>query len=180
MVTICIAYFVPMSRHIGIQNGRHLKSTFLIIFESNVAIDLILVPKCMFFGVRNPMVTICIVYFLPMRRHIGFQNGRNLKSTFLIICRFNAAIDSILASKCMFWGARNPMVTICIAYFAPMSRHIGIQNGRHLKSTFSIISGSNAAIDSILVSKCMFCGARNPMATLCIVYFLSMSRHIGF
>ena len=127
-VMICIVYcFLPMSRHIGFQNGRHLKSTFSSISGFNVAIDSILVSKGMFCGAKNPMVTICIVYFLPMRRHIGFQNGRNLKSTFLIICRFNAAIDSILASKCMFWGARNLMVTICIAYFLPMSRHIGFQ-----------------------------------------------------
>ena len=42
-------------------------------------------------------------------------------------------------------------------------RHIGFQNGRHLKSTFDIISGHNAAIDLILVSKCILLGARNPM-----------------
>ena len=91
-------------------------------------------------------------------RHIGIQNGRHLKSTFSIISGSNAAIDSILVSKCMFCGARNPMVTICIAYFLPKSRHIGFQNGCHLKSSFSIISGSNGAIDSILVSECMFWG----------------------
>ena len=47
-----------------------------------------------------------------------------------------------------------------------MSAKIGFQNGRHLKSTFAIICGSNAAIDLILVSKCMFFGARNPMVTI--------------
>jgi len=47
--------------------------------------------------------------------------------------------------------------------FSLYVRHIGFQNGRHLKSTFAIISGHNAAIDLILVSICMFLGARNPM-----------------
>ena len=102
------------------------------------------------------MVTICIACFLSMTRHIGFQNGRHLKSTLSIIFRSNGAIDSILVSKCMFWGAWNPMVTIRIAYFLPISRHIGFQNGCPLKSTFSIIFRPNAAIDLILMSKFMF------------------------
>ena len=55
-----------------------------------------------------------------------------------------------------FWGAGNPMMLICIAYFLPISRHIGFQNSWPLKSTFSIIFRSNAAIDSILMSKFMF------------------------
>ena len=37
-------------RHIGFQNGRHLKSAYAIIYGHNAAIDLILVFKCMFFG----------------------------------------------------------------------------------------------------------------------------------
>ena len=45
------------------------------------------------------------------------------------------------------------MGIICIE---PMGHHIGFQNGRHMKSTFAIISESNAAINFILVSKCMF------------------------
>jgi len=44
--------------------------------------------------------------------------------------------------------------------FSLYVHHIGFQNGRHLKSTFAIICGSNAAIDLILVSKRMFLGAR--------------------
>jgi hypothetical protein len=36
--------------------------------------------------------------------------------------------------------------------------YIGFQNGRHLKSSFAIISGHNAVIDLILVSKYMFWG----------------------
>ena len=91
-------------RHIGIQNGRHLKSTFSLIFGSNAAIDSVLVSKCMLLGARNPMVTIYIAYFVPMSRHIGIQNGRHLKSTFLIIFESNVAIDLILVPKCMFWG----------------------------------------------------------------------------
>ena len=67
----------------------------------------------------------------------------------------NGGIDSILVSKCIFWGAGNPMMLICIAYFLPISRHIGFQNSWPLKSTFSIIFRSNAAIDSILMSKFM-------------------------
>jgi len=54
--------------------------------------------------------------------------------------------------------------------FSLYVRHIGFQNGRHLKSTFAIISGHNAAIDLILVSKCMFLGARNPMVPIATWY----------
>ena len=39
--------------------------------------------------------------------------------------------------------------------FSLYVRHIGCQNGRHLKSTFAIICGSNVSIDLILVSKYM-------------------------
>ena len=59
-----------------------------------------------------------------------------------------AAIDSILVCKGMFSWARNLMVTICIAYFAPMSHHIVFQNDRCLKFTCSIIFGSNARSDA--------------------------------
>ena len=54
-------------------------------------------------------------------------------------------------------------------------RHIGFQNGRHLKSTYAIISGHNAAIDLILVSKYMFLRARNPMVPISTWYYLSQS-----
>jgi len=40
-------------------------------------------------------------------------------------------------------------------------RHIEYQNGSHLKSTYAITSGHNAANDLILVSKYFFLGGGN-------------------
>ena len=72
------------------------------------------------------------------------------------------------------------MVTFCIAYFVPMRCHIGFRNGHCLKPTFSIIFGSNAAIDLILVSKCMFCEGKFYMATSCIVYLYRLANILDF
>ena len=47
------------------------------------------------------MITICIVYLLAMSRHVGFQNGCHLNSTFAINFGFISSIDLILVSKCM-------------------------------------------------------------------------------
>lgn len=64
-------------------------------------------------------------------------------------------------------------------------RHIGFQNGRHLKSTFAIISGHNAAIDLILVSKCMFLGQgiqwyQLPLNIIYIVcYIIVFGNYLG-
>ena len=49
---------LPMGHHIGFQIGRHMESTFAVIPELNVAIDLILVSTCMFLGSKNPMGTL--------------------------------------------------------------------------------------------------------------------------
>ena len=44
-----------------------------------------------------------------------------------------------------------------------------------MAATIDIISGHNAAINLILVSKCMFFGARNPMVPISTWYYLSQS-----
>ena len=62
-------------RHIWIQNGRHLKSTFAHICGSKIAIAPIMVPKYRFLGARNPIATFYIAYSSLLSHHIGYQNG---------------------------------------------------------------------------------------------------------
>ena len=166
MVLHCFAYFVSLCRHVGFQNGRHMKSSFFNSFGSVAAIDSVLVSKCMFLGARNIMVLHCFAYFVSPCRHVGFQNCRHMISLFFNSFGSVAAIDSVLVSKCMFSEPRNLMVLHCFAYFVSLCRHVGFQNGRHMKSSLSNSSGSIAAIDLILVSKCMFWGGRNPMVPI--------------
>lgn len=69
----------------------------MIICGSNVAIDLILVSKCMLFGARNPMVTICIVYFYQWAAILDFKMAAlhymaASRSTFVVILGCNDLI----------------------------------------------------------------------------------------
>ena len=89
----------------------------------------------MFLWARNRIVLHCFAYFVSLCRHVGFQNGRHMKSRFNSLGSI-AVIDSVLVSKCMFSGARNLQY---FAYFIFLGRHVGFQNGRHLKSSLSIL-----------------------------------------
>jgi len=76
--------------------------------------------------------------------------------TFAIICGSNVAIDLILVSKCMFFGSRNPMLTICIAFFYQWAATLDLKMAAlHYmaasRSTFVVILGSNDMILVVMV-----------------------------
>ena len=133
----CFAYFVSPCRHIVFQNGRHMISLFFNSFGSIAAVDSVLVSKCMFSGPKNLKVLHCFAYFVSLCRHLEFQNGCHMKSSLSNSSGSIADTDLILVFKCMFWGAGNLMVLHCFAYFVSLCRHIGFQNDRHIKSSFS-------------------------------------------
>ena len=87
-----------------------MKSLFFNCLGSIAVIDSVLVSKCMFSGARNKMVLHYFAYFVFLGRHVGFKNGRHLKSSSSKSFESVAAVDLVLESKCMFSGARNLML----------------------------------------------------------------------
>jgi len=64
------------------------------------------------------------------------------------------------------FGGKESSGTNCQMVLASIGRHVEFQNGRHLKTTFAIISRSNAAID--LNSGVYMCGI-GACITKCII-----------
>ena len=90
-------------RHIGFHNGCHLQLTFAIIYGHNDTIDLILVSKCMFLGVRNPMIPTANWHPNPNCLRLKTGVAKEEKTTPVSVLGNRAGTRNVGSSVCAFY-----------------------------------------------------------------------------